>query len=124
MWTDFPLLLSVNAGASVSLAMVLYTCSDGKAFGGLPGPLAHPCGRAAKALDEAGHSYELKTVKGGSLKIWTLPKRAQDRAEIEQLSGQRSVPILVLDDGKVLTGSGAIVDWAKENPPQAASVAS
>ena len=53
--------------------MVLYVCSLEKTGGGLPGPLAHPCGRAAKALDDAGHGYELKTVKGGSLKLWTLP---------------------------------------------------
>jgi hypothetical protein len=45
-------------------AMVLYTCTDGKALGGLPAPVAHPCGRAAKALDDAGHTYELKTVNG------------------------------------------------------------
>jgi glutathione S-transferase len=97
--------------------VVLYTCADGKAFGGLPAPIAHPCGRAAKALDDAGHAYELKQVKGGVMKVWTLPNRARDRAEIERLSGQRAVPILVLDDGEVVTGSGAIVSWAKENPP-------
>jgi glutathione S-transferase len=98
--------------------VVLYTCSEGTSFGGLPGPLAHPCGRAAKALDDAGHSFELKQVKGGALKLWTLPSRARDRAEVEQLSGQRSVPILVLDDGDVVSGSGAIVRWAQGNPPQ------
>ncbi len=101
--------------------MILYTCTDGKAFGGLPTPIAHPCGRAARALDQAGHDYELRKVKGGTLKLWTLPSRARDRAEIEQLSGQRSVPILVLDDGQVITGSGAIVSWARENTPAAAS---
>ena len=95
--------------------MVLYTCPDGKAFGGLPGPIAHPCGKAAKALDDAGVSYEIKQVKGGTLKLWTLPSRARDRAEIEKLSGQRSVPILVLDDGEVITGSGSIVRWAQAN---------
>ncbi len=99
--------------------MILYTCTEGKAFGGLPGPIAHPCGRAAKALDGAGHSYECKQVNGGTLKFWTWPNRARDRAEIEQLSGQRAVPILVLDDGKVVTGSGAIVRWARDNTPQA-----
>ena len=99
--------------------MVLYTCPDGRAFGGLPAPIAHPCGRAAKALDDAGHPYELKKVKGGRLKLWTLPARARDRAEIERLSGQRSVPILVLDDGSVLSGSGAIVRWASEHAPVA-----
>jgi glutathione S-transferase len=99
--------------------VVLYTCADGKSFGEMPGPLAHPCGKAAVALDKAGHSYEWKKVKGGTLKFWTWPSRASDRAEIEQLSGQRSVPILVLDDGSVLTGSGDIARWAQEHPPQA-----
>jgi glutathione S-transferase len=94
--------------------MVLYTCTDGKSFAGLPAPLAHPCGRAAKALDDAGHVYEWKRVKGGTLKFWTWPARSSDRAEVEQLSGQRSVPILVLDDGEVLSGSALIVRWARE----------
>ena len=101
--------------------MVLYTCTDGKSLGGLPAPIAHPCGRAAKALDETGHTYEWKKVKGGTLKLWTWPSRARDRAEIERLSGQRSVPILVLDDGQVVLGSGEIVGWAKSHPPSAAS---
>ncbi len=99
--------------------MVLYTCSDGKSFGTVPGPIAHPCGRAAVALDRAGHSYELRKVKGGTLKVWTWPSRAKDRAEVEQLSGQRAVPILVLDDGGVITGSGEIAKWARENAPLA-----
>lgn len=99
--------------------MILYTCEMGKAFGGPPGPLAHPCGRAATALDEAGHRYEHRTVKGESLKIWTWPKRAADRAEIERLSGQRAVPLLVLDDGSVVTGSGAIAAWARNQPSAA-----
>ncbi len=98
--------------------MVLYTCPTGRSFGGLPAPLAHPCGRAAKALDDAGHAYECKQVKGGSVRFWTWPSRARDRAEIERLSGQRSVPILVLDDGEVVKGSGAIAHWATEHQPQ------
>jgi len=97
--------------------MVLYTCADGKAFGSMPGPLAHPCGRAAVALDKAGHTYEWRKVKGGTLKFWTLRNRAEDRAEIERVSGQRSVPILVLDDGAVITGSAEIASWARENAP-------
>lgn len=95
--------------------MVLYVCASGSSFGGLPAPIAHPCGRAAKALDDAGHSYEIKTVKGGMLKFWTLPSRARDRAEVERLSGQRALPILVLDDGNVIAGSGAIVEWVGAN---------
>jgi glutathione S-transferase len=96
--------------------VILYVCPSGTSFGGLPGPMAHPCGRAAKALDDAGHAYELKTVKGGAMKFWTLPNRARDRAEVERLSGQRAVPILVLDDGSVIVGSGAIAHWAEANP--------
>jgi glutathione S-transferase len=97
--------------------MILYTCSVGKKGGDLPALIAHPCGRAAKALDDAGLDYEHRTVKGGTLKLWTLPSRASDRAEIERLSGQRGVPILVLDDDEVLTGSGSIVAWAEQQIP-------
>ena len=100
------------------MSVVLYTCVHGTSFGDLPAPIAHPCGRAAKALDDAGYRYELEQVKGGSLKFWTWPSRGRDRAEVERLSGQRAVPILVLDDGEVVTGSGAIVRWAREHPSQ------
>lgn len=99
--------------------MILYVCPNGTSFGSLPGPLAHPCGRAAKALDDAGHSYERKQVKGGALMLWTLPSRHRDRAEIRELSGQNAVPILVLDDGTVISGTGTIVSWARENSPSA-----
>jgi glutathione S-transferase len=103
--------------------VVLYVCSFGKSGGGLPAPFAHPCGRAAKALEDAGHPYTMEQVQGGSLRFWTWPARARDRAEVERLSGQRSVPILVLDDGGVVTGSGAIVEWAQEHRPQAGAAA-
>jgi glutathione S-transferase len=91
--------------------MVLYTCTNGKSLASL----GHPCGKAAKALDEAGHTYEHKQVEGGTLKFWTWPNRGRDRAEIERLSGQRAVPILVLEGDDVITGSGDIVRWAREH---------
>jgi glutathione S-transferase len=100
-------------------SVVLYVCGSGTSFGGLPAPVAHPCGRAAKALEDAGHDYRVKQVKGGRLKLWTLPSRAKDRAEVEKLSGQRAVPILVLDSGDVVSGTAAIVDWARQHTPQA-----
>ncbi len=96
--------------------VVLYVCPSGTSFGGLPGPIAHPCGRAAKALKDSGHTYDVKQVKGGSAKFWTWSSRARDRAEVERLSGQRAVPIRVLDEARVVTGSGAIVRWAQEHP--------
>ncbi len=97
--------------------MVLYTCRFGDTLGEQPpGPLAHPCARAGKALRKAGYTYETKQVKGGTGMFWTWPQRAKDRAEVERLSGQRAVPILVLDDGTVISGSGTIERWARENP--------
>lgn len=95
--------------------MILYTCPFGTSFGGL-GPASHPCGRAAKALTDHGHRFEQKKVKGGIGMVWTLPSRDRDRAEVRELSGSNWVPILVLDDGQVVKGSGSIVAWAKANP--------
>jgi hypothetical protein len=95
--------------------VVLYTCQLGKRFGAAPAALAHPCGFAAKALDDAEISYELREVKGAMGFPWTWPSRAKDRAEIERLSGQRGLPILVLDDGEAIVGSGEIANWARED---------
>ena len=95
--------------------MVLYTCGQKKRFGST----GHPCGRAAKALDEAGHDYEIKVVGGYRLAAWTWRSRGADRAEVKRLSGTNEVPILVLDDGEVVSGSGRIARWAREHPAKA-----
>jgi glutathione S-transferase len=50
---------------------------------------------------------------------WTWSSRAKDREEVERLSGTRTVPILVLDNGQVISGSGAIKRWAREHPAPA-----
>ncbi|MGH2975431.1 MAG: glutathione S-transferase N-terminal domain-containing protein [Solirubrobacterales bacterium] len=92
--------------------MVLYTCGQKKS-----GPAAlHPCAKAGKALDAAGYAYELKTVGGYRLMPWTWGSRNGDRAEVKKLSRTNEVPILVLDDGEVISGSGTIARWAKEHP--------
>jgi glutathione S-transferase len=92
--------------------VILYTCGQ-KTKG--PG-FAHPCAKAGNALKDAGYEYELKTVGGYRAMPWTWGSREKDRAEVKRLSGQQGVPILVLDDGEVITGSSAIADWAKEHP--------
>ena len=92
--------------------MLLYTCGQKKAG---PGAL-HPCAKAGKALDEAGYEYEIKTVGGYRLMPWTWGSRDDDRAEVKRLSGTNEVPILVLDDGEVISGSSTIANWAKEHP--------
>ncbi len=92
------------------MPVILYTCGQK----GSAGSLGHPCGRAVNALDKAGHDYELKVVGGYRLMPWTWAKRKEDRAEVKRLSGTDEVPILVLDDGEVISDSSRIVRWARE----------
>ena len=77
---------------------------------------AHPCAKAGNALEAAGYEYELKTVGGYRAMPWTWGSRKKDREEVRKLSGTDEVPILVLDDGEVISGSGSIAKWAKEHP--------
>jgi glutaredoxin len=51
----------------------------------------HPCWRVEKALRDAGVDYERVTG----------PARKSKRDAIEQLSGQRSYPVIELEDGTV-----------------------
>ena len=92
--------------------MILYTCGQKKRGPGF----AHPCAKAAKALDAAGHDYEIRTTGSYRLMPWTWGNREGDRAEVRQLSGQNLVPILVLDDGDVISGSSTIARWADDHP--------
>jgi glutathione S-transferase len=36
------------------------------------------------------------------------------------VSGQNMVPVLVTDDGEVISGSHKIADWARDNPASGA----
>jgi glutathione S-transferase len=92
--------------------MLLYTCGQKKRAGSL----GHPCGKAAKALDKAGYTYEIKVVGSYRLMPWTWGNRDEDRAEVKKLSGTNEVPILILDSGEVISGSGTIARWAREHP--------
>ena len=92
--------------------MILYTCGQKKSLGSV----GHPCGRAAKALDEAGYEYEIRALPGYRLMPWTWGDRKSGRNEIEELTGQIDVPVLALDEGRTVVGSGKIVDWAKAHP--------
>jgi glutathione S-transferase len=97
--------------------VILYTCGLKK-----KGNLSHPCGRAAKALDDAGYEYELRPLKGYRFVPWTRPSRKRDRAIVKELSGTNEVPVLVLDDGKVVSDSRNIVRWARAHPRHQAEV--
>ena len=91
--------------------MILYTCGQKEST-----PALHPCGKAAKALRDAGYEFEIRTVGGYRLIPWTWPSRSRERAEVKKLSGHNEVPVAVLDDGEVVSGSGPIADWARGNP--------
>ncbi len=91
--------------------MILYTCGQKTNT-----PAVHPCGKAARALREAGYEFEIRTVRGYRLMPWTWASRSRDRAGIRELTGRNEVPVAVLDDGEVISGSGTIARWARENP--------
>jgi hypothetical protein len=81
-------------------------------------PGGHPCGRAYHALKGAGHDPEVIKVHGWAI----LPDALNDtpgRKEVEQLTGQRWVPVLVSDDDEIVKGSREIESWAKEHPAEA-----
>ena len=94
--------------------MVLYTCPSGTHAA----VIKHPCGVAAQALDRAGHTYTVKTV--GGFKNVPFSRRGK-RGEIRELTGQEDVPVLVLDNGATINGSGTIVEWAASHPAAAPS---
>jgi glutathione S-transferase len=45
-----------------------------------------------------------------------LPDITRGRKEVRRLTGQSFVPVLVLDDGELVTGSNEIVEWARTHP--------
>lgn len=97
--------------------MRLYTCPAQKHGASAP-VVKHPCGVAAKALDEAGWTYDLEVV--GGFKALGFTRRGK-RDVIRELTGQEDVPVLVLDDDSVVTGTRAIVDWARAHPAAGAA---
>ena len=87
-----------------------------------PRPGGHPCGNAHKALTEAG--YDPEVIKSYGLGI--LPEvfnRTKGRREVKKLTGSNMVPVLVTDDGEVVSDSKNIVAWAKAHPASAAATA-
>jgi hypothetical protein len=93
-------------------AVILYTCGQKKAMASL----GHACGRAAKALDQAGYEYEIRPLPGYRLLPWTWEERRKGRAEIQAMTGQINLPVLLLDEDRAIVGSGEIVDWARAHP--------
>jgi glutathione S-transferase len=90
----------------------LYVC-----HGDEGGPRMHPCRRVQEALGAAGIDYE-KAIGGHGSPIPFLRKGSRD--ELAAATGQEKLPTLLLGDGTVLAGSGAILAWVGEQPSAAA----
>lgn len=80
-----------------------------------PRPGGHACGNAYHALKDAGYEPEVVRSYGLGLLPGVL-NRTRGRREVNELTGNRWVPTLLLDDGAVVDGSREIVDWARANP--------
>jgi glutathione S-transferase len=84
---------------------ILHVCSYGTG-----GPAFHPCRRVAAALDKGQIAYDTNVFdRNRPLGLFTAGKRP----ELKALSGQEKLPVLELPDGSTISGSGAIVAWAR-----------
>jgi len=81
-----------------------------------PRPGGHPCRNAYNALTEAGHEPELVKSYGLTILPDTPFNQTAGRKRAKELTGKSTVPVLELDDGTAIAGSGKIVDWAAANP--------
>ena len=93
--------------------MKLYVCYG--TFTTTPRPGGHPCGNAHRALKDAGHDPEVIKSYG----LAALPaflNSTKGRKEVKELTGKETVPVLVTDEGDVITESRVIADWAKAHP--------
>lgn len=100
--------------------MKLYVCYG--TWKPAPRPGGHPCGRAYHALVDAGWVPDVQRCYG----LGALPgflNQTPGRREVIRLTGSQWVPVLVTDDGDVISGSREIADWAARNPAPATAAA-
>jgi hypothetical protein len=84
-----------------------------------PRPGGHPCANAYNALKDAGHDPEVVKVHGLGIGPKLTQWKTSGRREVEELAGTSTVPVLVTDDGTVITESKRIKAWAENNPASA-----
>ena len=86
-------------------------------------PRGHPCHNAYRAVKDAGYDPEVIKVQGLGMGPSFMHVMTDGRREVERLTGQRAVPVLVTDDGEVINDSQRIVEWARAHPAAAAASA-
>ena len=78
-------------------------------------PRRAPVRERLPRAEDAG--YDPEVVKSyGFAPLPGVFNQTRGRREVQELTGNRWVPTLVLDDGTVIDDSHAIVDWARANP--------
>jgi Glutathione S-transferase, N-terminal domain len=82
-------------------------------------PGGHPCHNAYEALKAAGHDPEVVKIQGLGVGPGFLHWTTDGRREIEDLTGQKAVPVLVTDGGEAIADSKRIIAWAEANPAAA-----
>jgi glutathione S-transferase len=88
-------------------AKILHVCNVDR-----KGPKRHACRRAHDLLDAHGHHYETNIFdRNRPFGLFTSGKRP----ELKRMTGQEKLPVLELDDGTMVIGSGDIVEWAERN---------
>ena len=100
--------------------MKLYVCYG--TWKRAPRPGGHPCGNAHHALVDAGHRPQVIRTYGLGM-LPSVFNETPGRREVKRLTGSHWVPVLVTDDGAVITGSREIVAWAKANNASDAAAA-
>jgi hypothetical protein len=93
--------------------MKLYVCWNTTQT---PRPGGHPCHNAHEALRAAGHDPEVEKVRGLGVGPSFLHWTTDGRRKVEELSGSTRVPVLVTDDGEVVSDSKRIIAWAEQHP--------
>ena len=76
-------------------------------------PHGHPCHNAHKALVEAGYDPEVVKVRG--LGIGPFKWITEGRKEVRELTGSPVVPVLITDEGEVISESSRIAEWARSH---------
>jgi glutathione S-transferase len=96
----------------------LYIC-----WGACPVPGGRPCRLAYEALAEAGHDPDVIKAYGTRLLPDSLgpPEAGLDT---RRLIDERRVPVLVTDDGEVVSETRNIVAWARDHPASAGTAPS
>jgi hypothetical protein len=91
--------------------MKLYVC-----WGTFPTPRPgnHPCRNAHQALRDAGYEPEVIRVHG--LGVGPIKWMTEGRREVEELTGQPAVPVLITDEGEAIHDSKRIAEWAAAHP--------